>query len=70
MKHTPHDGRYTFAALADNVGMNSVCLKLIMGHSVADNDFKNFKTQSGVDITKGVYTQKTMTELLKEVNKL
>lgn len=70
MKHTPHDGRYTFAALADNVGMNSVCLKLIMGHSVADKDFENFKTQSGVDITKGVYTQKTMAELLKEVNKL
>lgn len=70
MKHTPHDGRYTFASLADNVGMNTVCLKLIMGHAISDSDRQNFKTSRKADITKGVYTQKTMEELLKEVNKL
>jgi len=57
LKHNPHDCRYTFASLADNVGMNDVCLKLIMGHSIQD-------------ITKGVYTQKTLEELLVEVNKI
>lgn len=70
LKHTPHDGRYTFAALADNAKMNTVCLKIIMGHSIADAGKKNFKTNSQNDITKGVYTQKTLEELLFEVNKL
>ncbi|MBD5449707.1 MAG: tyrosine-type recombinase/integrase [Lachnospiraceae bacterium] len=69
-QHSPHDGRYTFASLADNVGMNPVCLKIIMGHSVSDVEKQNFKTRTGLDITKGVYTQKTMEELLNEVNKL
>ena len=57
MKHSPHDCRYTFASLADNVNMNEVCLKKIMGHSIPD-------------ITKGVYTDKTKEELLAEVQKL
>lgn len=57
MKHNPHDCRYTFASLADNVCMNDVCLKKIMGHSISD-------------ITKGVYTDKTTEELLVEVQKL
>lgn len=70
MKHTPHDGRYTFAALADNAGMNEVCQKIIMGHSLADKSGKNFKTGSNEDITKGVYTQKTLEELLVEINKI
>lgn len=70
LQHTPHDGRYTFASLADNVGMNTVCLKIIIGHSISDDDKQNFKTRTGQDITKGVYTQKTMEELLHEVNKL
>lgn len=69
-QHTPHDGRYTFASLADNVGMNQTCLKIIMGHAVSDSEKMNFKTRTGQDITKGVYTQKTMEELLAEVNKL
>jgi len=70
MKHTPHDGRYTFAALADNAGMNEVCQKIIMGHSIQDKDGKNFKTGSNENITKGVYTQKTLEELLEEINKI
>ena len=57
MKHNPHDCRHTFASLADNVQMNEVCLKKIMGHSIQD-------------ITKGVYTDKTPAELLAEVQKL
>jgi len=35
-----------------------VCLKLIMGHSM-----KN-------DVTKGVYTHKTIPQLIEEVNKI
>ena len=70
LQHTPHDGRYTFASLADNVGMNPVCLKIIMGHATSDEERQNFKSRTGLDITKGVYTQKTMEELLHEVNKL
>ena len=69
-QHNPHDGRYTFASMADNVGMNPTCLKIIMGHATTDQDRMNFKTRTGQDITKGVYTQKTMEELLREVNKL
>lgn len=57
LKHNPHDCRHTFASLADAVNMNEVCLKKIMGHSIAD-------------ITKGVYTDKTKDELLSEVQKL
>lgn len=70
MKHSAHDCRYTFASLADNVGMNPVCTKIIMGHAITDEDRTNFKTSHGSDITKGIYTQKTLPELLAEVNKL
>lgn len=70
MQHNPHDGRYTFAALADNAHMNTVCQHIIMGHVVSDEEKKNFKSRTGLDITKGVYTQKTMAELLKEINKI
>ena len=69
-QHSPHDGRYTFASLAYNAGMNPVCLNIIIGHAVFDNEKHNFKTRTGLDITKGVYTQKTMEKLLVEVNKL
>lgn len=69
-QHSPHDGRYTFASLADNVNMNTTCLKIIIGHSISDSERMNFKTRTGQDLTKGVYTQKTMAELLHEVNKL
>lgn len=58
MQHLPHDGRHTFASLMDNVGANEVCLKLIMGHSMRN------------DVTKGVYTHKTIPQLIEEVNKI
>lgn len=70
LAHSPHDGRYTFISMADEVGINPVCLKIIVGHAVADADRLNFKTNSGIDITKGIYTQKSMEQLLSEVNKL
>ena len=41
-----------------------------MEHAMSNEDKQNFKTKTGQDITKGVYTQKTMEELLNEVNKL
>ena len=41
-----------------------------MGHSLADKSKKNFKSQTGQDLTKGVYTQKTLEELLTEINKI
>jgi integrase len=54
----PHDCRHTFATLMDRAGANEICTKLIMGHSL------------GKDMTKGVYTHKTLEDLLREVNKI
>lgn len=68
--HAPHDGRYTFAALADQVSMNEICRKIIMGHSIANKSGTAFKTGSGSDVTNDVYTEKTLAQLLAEVNKL
>ena len=56
--HLPHDTRHTFASMMDSAGANVVCTKLIMGHSMKG------------DITKSVYTHKTVEELLFEVNKI
>ena len=56
--HLPHDPRHTFASLMDSANANVVCTKLIMGHSMSG------------DITKSVYTHKTVEELLFEVNKI
>lgn len=57
MEHLPHDGRHTFASLADSAGMNKIAIKKIMGH--ASND-----------ITEKVYTHKDVAELLTCVNML
>lgn len=57
MKHLPHDGRHTFASMANTKGINATSVKLIMGHS------------SG-DITEKVYTHKAVEELLQAVNAL
>lgn len=53
--HSPHDTRHTFASLLDRAGANKVCIKLLMGHSIQD-------------ITDGVYTHKTIDDLLLAVN--
>ena len=65
-----HDGRYTFASLADQVNMNEICRKIIMGHSIANKSGTAFKTGGGSDVTNDVYTEKTLAQLLAEVNKL
>ncbi len=68
--HAPHDCRYTFASLADNANMNEICKKLIMGHALANKNNTAFKTGDAGDITSGVYTEKTIADLIAEVNKL
>lgn len=57
MAHLPHDGRHTFASIANTAGVNSVSVKLIMGHS-------------SQDITERIYTHKAIEELLAAVNML
>ena len=70
LNHTPHDCRYTFASLADSACMNETCKKLIMGHALANKDGTAFKTGGRSDVTRDVYTEKTIPELINEVNKL
>ena len=70
LNHAPHDCRYTFAALADNACMNETCKKLIMGHALANKEGTAFKTGGRSDVTRDVYTEKTIPELVSEVNKL
>lgn len=70
LNHAPHDCRYTFAALADNACMNETCKKLIMGHALANRDGTAFKTGGKSDVTRDVYTEKTIPELIAEINKL
>lgn len=70
LNHSPHDCRYTFAALADAAGMNEICRKIIMGHSVANASGTAFKTGGSGDVTRDVYTEKTIPQLVAEVNKL
>ncbi len=70
MNHAPHDCRYTFAALADNACMNETCKKIIMGHALGNREGTAFKTGGTADVTRDVYTEKTIPELVAEVNKL
>ena len=63
LNHAPHDCRYTFAALADNSGMNETCRKLIMGHSLANREGTAFKTGGRRDVTMDVYTEKYLHNL-------
>ena len=55
MQHLPHDGRHTFASLANTAGVNDTAIKLIMGHASSD-------------LTERVYTHKSISELLNAVN--
>ena len=68
--HAPHDCRYTFAALADSVCMNEICKKLIMGHALANKSGTAFKIGGSFDVTRDVYTEKTLDELIEAVNLL
>ena len=62
--------RYTFAALADNACINETCKKIIMGHTLGNKEGTAFKTEEIADVTRAVYTEKTIPELVAEVNKL
>lgn len=68
MHHSPHDTRYTFASLAENNGMNEICRKIIMGHSLSNKSGTAFKTGDRSDVTKGTYTEKTLADLIEAVN--
>lgn len=70
MNHAPHDTRYTFASLADQVSMNEICRKIIMGHSIANVTGTAFKIGGNSDVTRDTYTEKTLEQLLTEINKL
>lgn len=70
LNHAPHDCRYTFAYLADKVNMNEICKKIIMGHSVKNKTGSKFKIGGKGDVTSEVYTEKTLEDLITEVNKL
>lgn len=58
LNHRGHDCRHTFVTMADNYGMNETTLKRIVGHSL------------GKDVTKDVYTHKTIQQLVSAVNSL
>lgn len=70
MNHAPHDCRYTFSSLADKCGMNETCQKIIMGHALPNKDGTAYKTGGTSDVTRDVYTEKTIPELVAEVNKI
>lgn len=55
MKHLPHDSRYTTATLLDRYGANKVSIKKILGHKIQD-------------ITDGVYTQKSINDLIEAID--
>ena len=57
LKHTPHDGRHTFATYMEKCDANKLSTQLIMGHSPK------------LLIDK-VYTHKTLEDLQKEIDKL
>lgn len=57
MQHLPHDGRHTCATLMDNADVPLKIQHLILGHRDAD-------------ITRRVYTHKTLTQLIEAINKI
>ncbi len=57
MEHIPHDCRHTFATMMDNTAANKICIKLIMGHTITD-------------ITDGVYTHKSIEQLVETIDLL
>lgn len=57
LDYKPHDGRHTLATELDNLNANDVCIKLIMGHEIQG-------------VTKGVYTHKSIQQLVDTINLL
>lgn len=70
MNHSPHDTRYTFAALASNNNLDELCVKIILGHSVSNASGTAFKVGGSGDVTQNVYTEKTIDQLVAEINKI
>ena len=56
--HLPHDGRHTFATLADRYQMNPTIIKQIMGHTLNQ------------DVTESVYIHRTPEILKREIEKI
>lgn len=56
-EHHIHDSRHTTISLLNSAGANKSCIKKIVGHSTGGND-----------VTEGVYTHKTVEELLETIN--
>lgn len=54
-KHHPHDTRHTCATLMDNAGVELYLQQLILGHSAKE-------------LTRKVYTHKTIAQLVKAIN--
>lgn len=57
MDHSPHETRHTFATLAKETKVDEYCLKLILGHNIAD-------------LTERVYTHRKKEQLLEEIKKI
>lgn len=57
MNHLPHDCRHTTATALANAGVESMLVKLILGHSNSD-------------ITERVYTHKTHKQLIEAIDKI
>lgn len=57
LDYLPYDCRHTCATRLDNAKANKICIKLILGHKIAD-------------ITDGVYTHKNITQLIETINLL
>lgn len=70
MEHSPHDTRYTFASLASDNALDELCVKIILGHSLSNASGSAFKVGGIGDVTKNVYTEKTLEQLIAEVNKI
>lgn len=58
MNHTAYDTRHTFATRCDEVGISPINIKILMGHSLAN------------DVTNNVYIHKSVDLLLEEIKKL
>lgn len=58
MDHTAYDTRHTFATRCDECGISQTNIKILMGHSLAN------------DVTNNVYIHKSVDLLLEEIQKL
>ena len=56
MSHEPHETHHTFIYRAKESGLDEYCLKLIVGHAIAD-------------LTERVYTHRQIEQLKHKINK-